>query len=116
MTVSYQDLEGLTRPQLEPVPEGLRDDHPPALVHGCIHGGRLPFEMGSFLARHARPIGGIVGAMGVEGDEAGPVELEEDVKAALRRSGARFAIVHGSRAGQGSRPGSDLDVAACSSG
>lgn len=38
---------------------------------------------------------------------------EEAVIAALRRAGARFAFVHGSRAGAGAvRPGSDLDVAA----
>jgi len=32
--------------------------------------------------------------------------------AALRRAGAKFGFVHGSRAEGGSRPGSDLDVAA----
>ena len=38
---------------------------------------------------------------------------EADIAAALRRLGARFAFVHGSRAtGEGARPDSDLDVAA----
>jgi predicted nucleotidyltransferase len=41
----------------------------------------------------------------------GPDEAE--VTAALRRAGARFAFVHGSRAtGERARPDSDLDVAA----
>lgn len=44
--------------------------------------------------------------------------LEEEAAAVLRAAGARFAYVHGSRAGTGApwalppRPGSDLDVAA----
>lgn len=37
---------------------------------------------------------------------------EEVTAAALRRSGARFAFVHGSRVGGGARAGSDLDVGA----
>ena len=38
---------------------------------------------------------------------------EAEVGAALRRAGARFAFVHGSRAtGERARPDSDLDVAA----
>lgn len=38
--------------------------------------------------------------------------LLEDVSGALRRAGARFAYVFGSRAAGRARPGSDLDVAA----
>jgi hypothetical protein len=38
---------------------------------------------------------------------------EADIAAALRRAGARFAFIHGSRAtGEGARCDSDLDVAA----
>lgn len=37
---------------------------------------------------------------------------EQAVVALLRHHGARFAFVHGSRAGGGGRPGSDLDIAA----
>jgi hypothetical protein len=41
------------------------------------------------------------------------VELDEPaVAAALRAAGARFALVHGSRAGGSPRPDSDLDVGA----
>lgn len=40
-------------------------------------------------------------------------DLRDDAVAALRAAGARFALVHGSRAAGGSpRPDSDLDVAA----
>src|SRR5581483_10023735 len=35
-----------------------------------------------------------------------------EIIAALRRAGARFALVHGSRAGRTHRPSSDIDVAA----
>ena len=38
--------------------------------------------------------------------------LREEVLAALREAGARFAFVHGSRARGNHRPDSDLDVAA----
>lgn len=38
--------------------------------------------------------------------------VREEVLTALRRSGARFAFVHGSRAQGAPRPDSDLDVAA----
>jgi predicted nucleotidyltransferase len=39
-------------------------------------------------------------------------ELRASVTAALRRAGASFAFIHGSRAAGRARPGSDLDVAA----
>lgn len=43
----------------------------------------------------------------------GQIPDEQDVAAALRQAGARFAFVHGSRAhGARVRPDSDLDVAA----
>lgn len=41
-----------------------------------------------------------------------PADLREAVIEALRRSGARFAFLHGSRASGRARPDSDLDVAA----
>jgi len=41
------------------------------------------------------------------------VPEKADIAAALRRAGARFAFIHGSRAtGESARPDSDLDVAA----
>ena len=41
-----------------------------------------------------------------------PDALEQATAQALRRAGATFAFVHGSRAEGRARPGSDLDVAA----
>ncbi len=41
-----------------------------------------------------------------------PAPAREAVITALRRAGARFAFVHGSRAAKSARPDSDLDVAA----
>ena len=42
-----------------------------------------------------------------------PAEPDENAAVAvLRRAGARFAFVHGSRADGGGQPGSDLDIAA----
>jgi len=38
--------------------------------------------------------------------------IEEEVTRALRRAGAAFAFLHGSRVSGGERPDSDLDVAA----
>jgi uncharacterized protein len=46
---------------------------------------------------------------GVTIDEAA---VSDDVIATLRRAGARFAFVHGSRAAGTAQPSSDLDVAA----
>lgn len=43
---------------------------------------------------------------------AAPLPSEADVAAVLRAAGARFAFVHGSRAGGTAGPDSDLDVAA----
>ncbi len=40
------------------------------------------------------------------------MDARAEVSNALRRAGARFAFVHGSRAGDGARADSDLDVAA----
>jgi hypothetical protein len=44
--------------------------------------------------------------------EAVPAELRARLVESLRRAGARFAFLHGSRAAGTARPGSDTDVAA----
>ncbi|GAA4772898.1 hypothetical protein GCM10023200_01590 [Actinomycetospora chlora] len=45
-----------------------------------------------------------------------PPELQQEVTAALRAAGARFALLHGSHATGTHRPDSDVDVASYSGG
>ncbi|GLZ48432.1 hypothetical protein Acsp06_46170 [Actinomycetospora sp. NBRC 106375] len=41
-----------------------------------------------------------------------PADLQQEITAGLRAAGARFALLHGSRAAGTHRPDSDVDVAA----